>query len=456
MSTLSDPFSRLRPLKKGRKPRMLGKQGKRKRTDEGKKTDEILPTPKKRKGKGNGKGMVNESATLGTGEGKREVTGNPTATQVQTLPSITEIGRVASLCAEAFRNATNEHEREEYTWTVFRLVADEFKVKVVDDIKGMIRQCFDEVQPCRVVEELREMDIHVARMTKAYKLRTEDLFQQYNWLSKTNTKLYKTESLKAMWLSLKKEGFRFLEQEMKHGDDVMMNQWTGSWQEMTPQSATEFLSQRMINIARLARRDVKTQKAFAMNAPLPPQYIVCDKSNEKKGNPANTVYRKTISKNAHAFKNGETKAGKTEIANRVIDDLQQQGYSFVVKKDGVWSTMETGELLKRVSRNLKDCARDRDCKVERNPTLKKTKQGRTMQPVETKESTILKVLSSKVASKVTSKASRLSPKLASTVPSTTVVRRGERNKARKTEKGERKEDDAEEKTNAKNKRRTRN
>ena len=78
-----------------------------------------MPTPKKRKGKGMGKGMVDESATLGTGEGKGEGTGNPTTTQVQTLPSITEIGRVASICAEAFRNATNEHEREEFTWTVF-------------------------------------------------------------------------------------------------------------------------------------------------------------------------------------------------------------------------------------------------------------------------------------------------------------------------------------------------
>ena len=61
-----------------------------------------------------------------------------------------------------------------------------------------------------------------------------------------------------------------------------------------------------------------------------------------------------------------------------------------------------------------------------------------------------------MASKETSKASRLPSKLVSTVPSTTVVRRGKRSKARETEKGERKEDDAEEKTNGKDKRRTRN
>ena len=365
------------------------------------KTDEILPTPKKRKGKGMGKGMVDKSATLGMGEGEGEGTGNPTTTQVQTLPSITEIGRVASICAEAFRNAISEHEREEYTWTVFRLVADEFKVKVVDDLRGMIRQCFDEVKPCRVVEELQEMDSHVGRTTKAYKRRMEDLFDEYNWQSKTNTALYKTESLKAMWLTLKKEGYRFVEQKLKcltyvneHGDgnddganvgqkakgkhDVI--QWTGEWQEMTQMSATEFLRQKMLNIGRMDRRFVKTKNAqlvavpvpldepvgpFAMDGPPPPNSIVCDKSNEKKGNPGNVVYRKTISKNARGFKNEETNYGKTAIANLVIDDLQQQGYSFVVKKDGVWSTMETGELVKRVWKSLKDCARDRyrDCAV---------------------------------------------------------------------------------------------
>jgi hypothetical protein len=215
-------------------------------------------------------------------------------------PSVMEIAPLARICAEDFRTSTSEQAKEEVMWTVFRMLHDKKRFPLVLDTMTSIRQTLEQESPMVLILELGNMDIcRGTKPPRSYLQRTSEFATQYDKLMGTDKK---RNLLKNIVMTLRKEGFRFVEEKKTHG----------GWQEMSIESAIDVMRRRM---QRLTHDKSESSKKLLGKLERPPgpfvqmdgapagRAIVCGKRNEAKGNPYNAAYRTKISEVASEFKN---------------------------------------------------------------------------------------------------------------------------------------------------------
>jgi hypothetical protein len=267
-----------------------------------------------------------------------------------------EIAPLARICAEDFRTSTSEQAKEEVMWTVFRMLHDKKRFPLVLDTMTSIRQTLEQESPMVLILELGNMDIcRGTKPPRSYLQRTSEFATQYDKLMGTDKK---RNLLKNIVMTLRKEGFRFVEEKKTHG----------GWQEMSIESAIDVMRRRM---QRLTHDKSESSKKLLGKLERPPgpfvqmdgapagRAIVCGKRNEAKGNPYNAAYRTKISEVASEFKNA-SQDGKKGITLRLVEDLEKEEYTFVHKdKDGVWKQMPSEKVVTKVRKSLKDYEKPR-------------------------------------------------------------------------------------------------
>jgi hypothetical protein len=263
-------------------------------------------------------------------------------------PSVMDIAPLARICAEDFRRSTSEHAKEDVMWTVFRMLHDKNRFPLVVDAMTSIRQSLEQESPV-VIRELGNMDLcRGNKPPRSYLKRTFEFATQYGKLMGTDKK---KNLLKNIVMTLRKEGFRFVEEKQTHG----------GWQEMSIESAIDVVRRRM---QRLAQDKSENSKEKLQKLETPPgpfvqldgapagRAIVCGKNNKAKGNPYNAAYRTKISEVASEFKNASPD-GKKGITLRLLEDLEKEEYTFVHKdKDGVWKQMPREKIVEKVRKSL--------------------------------------------------------------------------------------------------------
>ena len=176
------------------------------------------------------------------------------------------------------------------------------------------------------------------------------------------TKIQKRKVVEEIVMSLRVDGYRFLERKETNGI-------IDGWQEM------DFVSSRKKVVKSLTTcyTDTKVHSHPDTTGASPGvdtvQYsdkdILFGKvSNYKRKHPGNIAYQNKVMSVAHLFQ-GKTLANeKLEIATSVVNDLQKEGYRFVLEsEEGVWNEIELKIVLQKVHKGLKDkCARQHPSK----------------------------------------------------------------------------------------------
>ena len=90
----------------------------------------------------------------------------------------------------------------------------------------------------------------------------------------------------------------------------------------------------------------------------PANAIVCGNGNEaKKGRSGNAAYRHKIAGAKQEYLAATTAGEKNEIAQRISNELLDEGYVFFSKVEGIWTVMEKQKVIKKVKQSFRDCMR---------------------------------------------------------------------------------------------------
>jgi hypothetical protein len=284
---------------------------------------------------------------------------------------------LAPLFTKAFKDLKSEKENEDMQWTILRLAHEQSPIPLIGEAMRMIVESLEQqVQIPATVTELEETDVCATRTPKAFVERTALFVEEY---AEVEGKEAKTNVLKRIVVSLKAEGFRFLEEQQMEG-------W---WQPMSMASAIQIVRKRMNRHCQ--RRNQNSQVVLEPLDPAPGPFmernpffpngepadmsIVCGKEKEAKGKPANAAYRQVVAKVAPEFKNASRKE-KGEITMRLVEELRNKGYCFVFKKNDTWQEMEQTNILEKIRHSLRDSERTREKKNAAGEIRKSIPEGK--------------------------------------------------------------------------------
>ena len=207
---------------------------------------------------------------------------------------------LASTFREGFRNLTSIGDKEDMQWTMSRIAHQQSRIPLISEAMHMMVESLEQEEAQEPVVELGERDVCVGRSPKAYVQLTTLFVEEYvEAIDMKNV-------LKRIFVTLKAEGFRFLEKQKTRGN----------WQPMSVASAIKIIRGRMNRNCRqknqnseqrlepldLAPGPFTERNPFLPNGEPGSMSIIVGKVKEVKGNPTNAAYRKMVAEVASAFK----------------------------------------------------------------------------------------------------------------------------------------------------------
>ena len=250
-----------------------------------------------------------------------------------------------------FQNATSEEGKKSLCWQVLALVHGKSPLPLLDDALTFIRDNLEKKEESvLIVETLGEKDVLCGqgkRKCIPYIDRTEEFKDLY---SSTTNRKERNEVVSSIYITLKKEGFRFLEETDENG-----------LKEKKYDSGMDYVRMRMNRLchekegednALLAPDALEAIPGPFESASLPRNGIVLCKEDEPKDHEPNAVFRRTVQRARVRFESG-TDDEKTEIVCKVIEDMETKGYIFVKKEENVWKDEKSKEIKSKVRRRIR-------------------------------------------------------------------------------------------------------
>ena len=258
-------------------------------------------------------------------------------------------------CSSTFRNdfqrATSEEMKKNLCWKVLALLHSKSPLPFVDDALKSIRDSLDNGEKNgSVIEQYGDWDVLCGKGSRRcvpYIKRTMEMKNMYS-LAKAKGIMETKEVMSTIYMTLKQEGLRFLDERTG-----------GGWEERTSDSAIAYIKKRMTRLSGEKEGDKMEQSALEVaagpfeSAVRPPNGIVLHQRDvPKKGLLSNQILRREIWVRATAATFAKEDDERDKIAAEVMHEMKNKGYTFVYKEDDVWKDMENEQVRKEVKTRL--------------------------------------------------------------------------------------------------------
>jgi len=255
---------------------------------------------------------------------------------------------------------TAEERKQDILWIVLRIFHEASRLpgedRSIPEYSHIIRKHLENLQQVRVdvILEIGDKDVVNGLPNHAGNIAYREIIRE--WIERyksTETKSLKRKVVEELMLSLREDGFRFLEKIDSSGK-------IDGWQVM------DFVSTRNKVVKSLSTCKT-TRKGDAPDdttgAPLGVDTVLySDKdilfgkvSNYKRKHPGNIVYRDKVMSVLEEFWLQTSAEEKLKISRSVVDDLRKQDYCFVLEaEEGVFNQIELSSVVQKVYKCLKD------------------------------------------------------------------------------------------------------
>jgi hypothetical protein len=287
----------------------------------------------------------------------RQRTAETAAAVTQTTSE--HIGQCASIFRNEYRNATSEGMKNSLCWQVLQVLQQKEPLSSVDNRLKCIRDELEkEEEKESIIMILTENDVvggRGERLCNTYLDRTLEFKNMF--LSAGTNVQQRREVVTNLYMTLKGEGCRFL--------DKMED---GTYKEKDIISGKKFVHRRMVRLSQEKELDLTTLPQEVLEARpvpfqsettiVPPNGIVKHRRDRPRRHAPNKFFRRTIQRSAttETYERA-TKEEKEQIALGVMDEMRDNGLTFVNKEENIWKDMDTNEVKTMVKTYLQKASR---------------------------------------------------------------------------------------------------
>ena len=285
----------------------------------------------------------------------RQTTAETTAAVTHTSE---HIGQCASIFRNEYRNATSEGMKNNLRWQVLQVLQQKDPLASVDNrLKFIQEELEKDDEKDSIITILRENDVVGGRGERLCNTYLDRTLEFKNMFLSVGTNVQKRrEVVSNLYMTLKGDGCRFLE---KMED--------GRYKEKDITSGKKFVHRRMVRLSQEKELDFMTLSQEVLEAGpvpfesgtiVPPNGIVKHRRDTPSRHAPNTLFRRKIKRSATTDTyERATKEEKEQIALGVMDEMRDNGFTFVNKEENVWKDMDTDEVKTMVKTYLQKASR---------------------------------------------------------------------------------------------------
>jgi hypothetical protein len=255
---------------------------------------------------------------------------------------------------------TAEERKQDILWIVLRIFHEASRLpgegRSIPEYLHIIRKHLENLQQVRVdvILEIEDKDVVNGLPNHAGNIAYREIIRE--WIERyksTETKSLKRKVVEELMLSLREDGFRFLEKIDSSGK-------IDGWQVMDIVSTRNKVVKSLSTCKTTRKGDAPDDTT---GAPLGVDTVLySDKdimfgkvSNYKRKHPGNIVYRDKVMSVLEEFRLQTLAEEKLKISRSVVDDLRKQDYCFVLEaEEGVFNQIELSSVVQKVYKCLKD------------------------------------------------------------------------------------------------------